>query len=231
MEANTNENSVISVIAHDLKDPINAISGVSEILLHNWDEVTDEEKLAYIEEIYQSSQRMQGLLEDLLIWSKGIANNFQPINKTFNIRDLLEKNLEFANLTAATKGIKITNWLEEEILVDADEDMISTVFRNLLANSIKYNDPGGEIQIKASVEAGFVKLCISDNGKGVSDPRVFALLNIQEKTGAEVPGYKRKGLGLILCKDFINRNGGKIWLESEPGNGSQFYFTVPLADN
>jgi two-component system sensor histidine kinase/response regulator len=107
--------------------------------------------------------------------------------------------------------------------------MISTVFRNLIANAIKYNSPGCEIIISSCPENGYIRFCIADDGKGITDPRVVALLSDDEQNDKKSPGYKRKGLGLILCKDFVVRNGGKIWLESEPDQGSRFFFTVPLA--
>lgn len=229
MDTATNENTVVSIIAHDLKDPLNAIFSISEILLHNWDEITENDKISFIEDIHKSCNRTRMLLEDLLIWSKGIANNFKPFKKNFNIKELLEKNLEFAYMNAASQGIKINNNVENDINVNADENMISTVLRNLIANAIKYIEPGGEVEISATQTNGFCTISISDNGKGICDPQILKLFNENSTDPLlKVPDYKRKGLGLILCKDFVIRNEGKIWFESEKDQGTKFYFTLPL---
>ncbi|NQU87633.1 MAG: HAMP domain-containing histidine kinase [Mariniphaga sp.] len=231
MEANTGKHKIISVISHDLKDPLNAVLGIAELLLENWDEITEDEKLNFIEDIRTSCLQTQSLLEDLLIWSKGSSNNFLTSKKNFNVTRVLEKNLEYANMSAASHGIRIHNHVKKDIEVHADEDMISTVLRNLITNAIKYIDPGCEINISTKILNGFCQIIISDNGYGIKDPRIIKLFNEkQESNGLPLPSCKKNGLGLILCKDFITRNGGKIWFESETGKGTTFYFTIPLTD-
>ena len=231
MDANTDENKIISIIAHDLKEPLNAILGISDILLGNWDEITEEEKTGFIEEIRASCLQTQSLLEELLIWSKGKSNDFSTSKKNFNVREVLEKNLEFANLNAASRGIRIFNFVDSDIYVNADENMISTVLRNLIANAVKYIDAGCEIRITAVSENGLCKFCIADNGGGISNPKIKELFSDEQKIEKlQIPAYKRKGLGLILCKDFVIRNGGNIWLETGNSIGTKFYFTIPLSD-
>lgn len=229
MDTNTNENTIVSVIAHDLKDPLRAILGISDILLNNWNEISEKDKLSFLEDIHSSSELTHSLLEDLLIWSKGVANNFKTSKTKFNIRDLIEKNLEFAIINANSKGVNISNKVKTDIYVNADKNMISTVLRNLISNAIKYINPEGNIEISATSANGFCNLCISDNGNGITDPLVKDLFNeVNQMIDLKTPGYKRKGLGLILCKDFVIRNGGKIWYKSVRKKGTQFYFTIPL---
>ncbi|MBN1821442.1 MAG: HAMP domain-containing histidine kinase [Prolixibacteraceae bacterium] len=231
MESDTGKYKILSVIAHDLKEPLNAVSGIAELLLSNWDDFDENEKLTFIEDIHKSCDRTRSLLEDLLIWSKGHSNNFLATKKDFNITRILEKNLEIANMNAASKGIRINCDVDNDIFVHADEDMISTVIRNLITNAIKYIDPGCEINISAKIQNGFCRFKIEDNGMGIKDPRIIKLFNEKsESSSPQMPSYKKNGLGLILCKDFISRNGGNIWFDSIQSQGTTFYFTVPLPE-
>jgi len=225
----SNESPVISVIAHDLKDPMNAILSISDVLLGSWDELDNDEKRQLITDILSTSQKTFTLLEDLLVWSKVIASNFKTFRKNFSIRDIIEENLELINISAASKGIRITNCVKDDIFVNADKNMISTVFRNLISNAVRYIDAGCEVEINANSGNGFCRICISDNGHGIEAPHIKEFFNGEVNSeGIQITDY-RKGLGLVMCKDFVNRNGGRIWFESEKNKGTNFFFTVPLS--
>ncbi|MCA1759926.1 MAG: HAMP domain-containing histidine kinase, partial [Bacteroidales bacterium] len=139
----------------------------------------------------------------------------------------VDNTLKVAESNALVKGIKIQNKIDNNIKVHTDENMIATVFRNLISNAVKSTQSGGNINITAKEEKNFCIFCVADNGSGIDKPEILDLFNkgSQKKINENTCAFK--GFGLIICKEFVEKNGGEIWLETQKGEGSKFYFTVP----
>ncbi|MDP2235207.1 MAG: PAS domain S-box protein [Bacteroidales bacterium] len=226
-ELNAQKDKFFSIIAHDLRSPFSAIIGLSDLLT---DQIKDKDYAGidlYAKMIGQSSQKALDLLMNLLEWTRAHTGRMVFNPEKFILTDLIEDNKLLFDLIAGQKDIIIKNVLPKEITVFADKSMISTVLRNLISNAIKFSGKGGEINISVEKNANEILVSISDNGVGIAPKRLDKLFRIDESDST--PGTnneKGTGLGLILCKEFVEKHGGKIWVESEEGKGSTFYFTL-----
>lgn len=226
-ELNAQKDKFFSIIAHDLKSPFNAILGFSELLT---DQIIEKDYNGideYAMIIRQSSQRAMDLLMNLLEWSRAKTGRMQFSPENFDLADLIEENRMLFDVIAGQKDITINKVLPHDTMVFADKQMISTVLRNLISNAIKYTRQGGEINISAEKRANEILVSVSDNGIGIAAGRLEKLFRIDESYST--PGTNNEvgtGLGLILCKEFVENHGGKIWVESEHGKGSAFCFTI-----
>lgn len=225
---NTTKDKFFSIIAHDLKNPFITILGFSELLLSDYNELNDEEKLFYIEEMKKSADTSHSLLQNLLQWSRSQTGRivFQP--KILPIDKIILDNIELLKPTAEQKEIKIDYSQLSTINVLADEDMASTIIRNLISNAIKFTGRKGNIYITAVDSDSFVNISVKDSGIGMSEETQRKLFQLDTSYSTE--GTEKEtgtGLGLILCKEFIEKNGGTIIVESKYGEGSTFHFTLP----
>jgi signal transduction histidine kinase len=219
-----------SIIAHDLKSPFNAIVGFSELLV---EKVKDNDydgiaKFAGI--ILESSERAMALLLNLMDWSLSQTGRMEFIPEYFEYIEFINNlTLPYQDI-AGQKSITITKELPHTMPVFADKAMISTVLRNLMSNAIKFTRPGGEIMISVEEKPGELITAIKDNGVGISPTTVARLFRIDENvTTIGTNKEKGTGLGLILCKEFVENHGGKIWVDSQEGKGSKFTFTIPTS--
>ena len=233
-ESNKTKDKFFSIIAHDLRSPFNSILGFSNILNENFDEYDTEEQKQFLGFIHQGIQNTYKLLENLLLWSRsqrGIID-FNP--KKINLHLLSLETIELLNQSVESKSITLTNQISENFHVDADKDMLSTIMRNLISNAIKFTPQSGEISIKAHLvtnenEQNFTEITVKDSGVGISREIQSKLFDIGENTSTEGTEHEKgTGLGLILCDEFVEKHGGKIWVESEVGKGSEFIFTLPM---
>ena len=227
--ANAAKDMFFSIIAHDLKNPFNALLGFSDLLLYSFDTLGNDKVRKYIQNIHDSGTSLYKLLENLLQWSGLQTGNIECIRKNINLLPILEKCLETLHSNFAIKNINIIKNIDPAIQVYADPDMTELIIRNLISNAIKYTHEGGEIQIDSKLTESIVEISISDNGTGIEVEDIPKLFNIDEKHS--MPGTSNErgtGLGLILCKEFVNQNKGKIWAESQIGHGSVFKFTLPV---
>jgi signal transduction histidine kinase len=227
IDANLAKDSFLSIIAHDLKSPFNALLGISEILLENWKNLTDRDKLELIGDIHKTSDDTYKLLESLLDWAKSQKEKLEVTVNEVRIHNVVDNTIRVAENNALVKGIAVKNKIDDKLKVNTDENMIATVFRNLISNAVNNTQPGGSIDISAKEDKDFCTFCISDNGSGIDKPHILDLFNKGSKKKINGNAKAFKGLGLILCKDFVEKNGGEIWLETQKGQGSKFYFTVP----
>jgi signal transduction histidine kinase len=182
----------------------------------------------YAKIIEQSSKRAMDLLTNLLEWSQAQTGRMEFNPEYFNLVDLIGENKKLFDVIASQKAITIKKVLPNEISAFADKSMINTVLRNLITNSIKFTKEGGEVKISAEKRTKEILISVSDNGIGLVPERLEKLFRIDKNDST--PGTnneKGTGLGLILCKEFVENHGGKIWAESEEGKGSTFYFTLP----
>jgi len=226
---NAEKDKFFSIIAHDLKSPFNSIVGFSELLVQSLAEKKYDEPLEYADMIMKSSRRAMDLLTNLMEWSMSQTGRmkFNPVQ--FELIDLIEQvELLFSEI-ARQKSIAIRKKLPAHIPLRADKSMISAVLRNLISNAIKFTKPGGKIHISVTIMQNVLTVSVSDNGIGISDQRISRLFHLDESFST--PGTENEtgsGLGLILSKDFVEKHGGTIWVESESGVGTTFKFTIPI---
>ena len=217
-----------SIIAHDLKSPFNSILGLSNLLVEQIQEKNLEGIEEYARIIQKSSTTVFNLLMNLLEWARSQTGRMEFSREYIELGSLINEVIELSNESAHQKSIKIIKELPRNLLVFADKAMINTILRNLISNAIKFTHPGGLIIVSAEKELDELKISISDNGIGIKKEAIGKLFRIDENnirmgTQNEIG----TGLGLILCKEFIEKHRGKIWVESEIGKGSKFYFTIP----
>lgn len=229
-ELNATKDKFFSIIAHDLKNPFNALIGFSEMLL-TYHEIKDAEQREIIELIHGTSKQTFTLLENLLIWARSQSGRltYQPENISLN--DLVIQNYNLLKNAAMQKNIHI-NIHQTHAKIYADTNMVNTVIRNLISNAIKFTPNNGNIEVINNLTGQFVYVSVKDSGVGISPEDINKLFRID--VNYSKPGTNEEqgtGLGLLLCKDFIEKNGGKIFVESEENKGSTFTFTLPLVEN
>jgi PAS domain S-box-containing protein len=225
---NATKDKFFSIIAHDLKSPFNSIMGFSELLVEQVKnkDYNGIEKFAGI--ILNSSQRAVDLLMNLMEWSRSQTGRMEFIPEYFELVDFMGEILFMFDDIAGQKSIIIKKNLPSKIPVFADKAMINTVIRNLVSNAIKFTKTGGEIIITATEKQNEILVSVKDNGVGIPHSAVDKLFRIDENyTTSGTNKEQGTGLGLILCKEFIEKHGGKIWVESEEGKGSMFSFIIP----
>jgi PAS domain S-box-containing protein len=228
-ELNSTKDKFFSIIAHDLKGPFNAILGFSELLSESYDDFNEEEKKRFIHNIKNAADSTFKLLENLLDWSRLQTGKINPVPEMIDLSLLTLENISVLKSMADNKQIKLNSSIEFNTRAYADANMVHTVLRNLVSNAIKFTPPGGEVKITAVENKKMAELCISDNGIGISEDRKGLLFQIDEKLSTSGTANETgTGLGLLLCKEMIERQGGHIWVESKEGKGSSFYFTLPL---
>lgn len=227
-QANATKDKFFRIIAHDLKSPFNSIFGVSELLEENINEYSRDEIQELISMISRTGQSTFKLLENLLEWSRSQTGQIKFKPEKVDTETIIQNAISQAESAAKMKNISVdyTNQTEE---IFADENMIVTVLRNLINNSVKFTEEGGQIHIKTSNTNNEVLFEVSDTGIGMTQETISKLFKMGEKIGSLGTNNETgTGLGLILCKEFVEKHGGKIWAESEANKGSQFYFTLPL---
>ncbi|MBN2595323.1 ATP-binding protein [Labilibaculum sp.] len=225
--ANIAKDKFLSIIAHDLRNPFNAIRGFSRMLIKDSDILTEEEKNELIETIYRSSDDTFKLLESLLEWANVQKGNFKLNVEEFDLKSLLEKNLNIHKSLGLLKGLDVKGEFDH-VNVKADKAMIDTVIRNLMSNAIKFSFPGQTITLSSNRTNGFVVIQVSDQGIGMTEKQLEQLFKIDTVFTSEgTANESGTGFGLMLCKEFVELNGGKIWVESVKDKGTSFFFSIP----
>ncbi len=227
-ELNAAKDKLFSIIGHDLKNPFFIISSYSEILNEDFELLPSEERVRIINTIGETSKFAHRLLENLLSWARSQTGRMEYIPTALELKKIVNNSLELLNSQAQKKGITLSAEVSASFMVHADKNMLDTVLRNLVANAIKFTNPEGFVKINAVDIDEFVKIIVSDSGIGLTESDLSKLFRI-DVNNTEIGSSKEKGtgLGLILCKEFVERHGGKVWVESEFGKGSQFIFTIP----
>lgn len=226
-ELNAQKDKFFSIIAHDLKSPFNAILGFSDILVEQINEKNYTGIDEYAKIIRQSSQRAFDLLINLLEWARAQTGKLIFTPEVFNLKNLINDNIALLKSNANQKAITINVDMPNESITFADKQMISTVLRNLISNAIKFTHKGGEIKISVKQNEKEMLISVADNGIGIEPERIKNLFHINKSIST--PGTNNEygtGLGLILCKEFVEKHNGKIWAESKQGKGTVFHFTL-----
>lgn len=226
---NEEKDKFFSIVAHDLKGPFSSFMGLTQIMAEDFQTLSKDEIHDYVSSLRDSSKNLFGLLENLLSWSR-IRQGLIPFNKlSLQLSEVVDQSISPLLASAHMKGIKISKNISEKLMVLADKDMLQTILRNLVSNALKFTPRGGEVAISADLKSNnLVEIAIRDSGIGMNQFILDNLFRIDVKTSrAGTDGEASSGLGLILCKDFVENHGGMIWAESEEGKGSVFYFTIP----
>jgi PAS domain S-box-containing protein len=225
---NVTKDKIFSIISHDLRSPFQSLLGSSELLATEIENLSHDEIILFSKTLNNNLVNIYGLLDNLLHWSLMQRNllEYEPVN--LNLNDLVSKIIAISNQNALKKNISISNNIDNETVVYADADMLRTVVQNLITNALKFTRPEGRIIISSVEKNDFVEIDVQDTGIGLEPEKASKLFNFDTLfTTNGTDGEKGTGLGLSLCKEFIERNGGRIWVESELGKGSKFTITLP----
>ncbi len=229
--ANSEKDKFFSIIAHDLKSPFSGFLNLTKMMADDVMDFTMRDLVDFTRSLQESADGLYKLLENLLEWSRikrGVTSFDPEIN---NLNMLVQSNFYIIQQTANQKDIKLINNVNEELEIFADIPMINTVFRNLISNAVKFTPKKGSITIFAEKTVGELCITIQDTGIGMSEDILGKLFKVDQKVSRPgTEGESSTGLGLLLCKEFIEKHGGRIWVESEVGNGSKFKFTIPYAN-
>lgn len=228
-EINSTKDKLFSIIAHDLKSPFNTILGFSELII---DEIknNDLEKVnLYAGLIRDSSERTLTLVENLLDWSRTQTGKIAIKLKNTELKSIVDNCIQLLSDRAFQKSITLANKIPEQLFALVDHDMFNVIIRNLISNAIKFTNKGGNITVSSKEDENQIRIIVEDSGIGIEASRLNGLFQLGENHSTI--GTKKEsgtGLGLIVCKEFVEELGGTIWAESEVGQGSKFCFTVPL---
>ncbi len=233
---NNTKDKFFSIIAHDLKNPISSFKQISEMLSDDYHDFSEEELKDYLIELKRSSIAVYELLENLLTWSRTQSGRIIFSPQVFDLSYLVNSIVNLHKLASLNKKIILINKFIEQLNINADANLINTVIRNLISNAIKFTPVGGSVEIGAvnkpseglEPSEGYTLIYVKDSGVGMPPELLNKLFKIEENvTNKGTSGESGTGLGLILCKEFVEKHGGKIWVESQVGKGSTFWFSLP----
>ncbi len=227
---NRTKDKFFSIIAHDLRNPFNAIIGFCELLRNDFHDMDNKQKINVLELINLSSQTAYNLLENLLEWARTQTDKIQYVPADFDIHEAAVAVIDLHCGTANKKGVKLRNDIAPSTFVHADRNMITTVLRNLVSNAIKFTNPGGEIVVSVNNVNSVVEVNVADNGIGMSSECLSKLFRIDTYySSSGTMGESGTGLGLIICKEFVEKNHGRIRASSQEGEGTTLTFTLSAA--
>lgn len=228
-ELNAMKDKFFSIISHDLKNPFHGLIGLSSVLIEEIENKNFDRAVTHARLIHNSSEQGYSLLINLLEWSRAQTGKIKVEIKPVDMKELIYNIVELVMPASSEKKISVGVSVEENLCCNTDENILNTVLRNLLSNAIKYTDVSGKIRIKAAKEQENIVISVEDNGRGIKEEDMQKLFRIDG--GFSTLGTKNEkgtGLGLILCKDFIEKVGGKIWVDSEFGKGARFSISIPI---
>ena len=228
LKTNAEKDKFFSIIAHDLKSPFNGLLGLTELMSDNAEDFTPAEYVENMRALNEAARKLYKLLDNLLEWAQIQRGTIVFTPTESELSKVVAQSIDTIYERAKQKKITIISDVDNSLKIYGDEKMISTVFRNLLSNAVKFTRKEGRVIIKSeSPGNGTIKVSVSDNGIGIPENDVNKLFKIEEKVSSQgTDGEASTGLGLLLCKEFIEKNGGKIWVESQENVGSTFYITL-----
>jgi signal transduction histidine kinase len=228
-ELNQLKDRLFSIISHDLRSPLHNISGLLSLADNKM--MTEHELKEYLSKVGDSTENLSSLIDNLLYWAKSNLRNEGIKRDNFAIDKLAERNVSLLQPQADNKKITITNEVRAKVKVFADYNMIDLVVRNLVSNAIKFTKENGEITLSAKEDNKMLIFFVKDTGVGISQDKVSTLFNIQNTSTNGTNDEPGTGLGLILCKEFVEKNGGTITVQTVLDKGSTFSFTLPVSEN
>jgi len=228
-EANAAKDKFFSIIAHDLRSPFTALVGMSQYLATGIDKLDAETAKEFLEGMHKSSKNAFNLLENLLEWSRIQTGRMPMSPEEIDVTEIVHENLALLEVNIETKELRIENKLHTKEPVYADENAVNTIVRNLLSNAIKFTPRGGQIVLSSNRTEDELVVSVQDSGVGIEPEILDTLFRVDVRNSqAGTDKEKGSGLGLVLCKEFVEKNGGRISVESEVGKGAMFMFTLPV---
>jgi signal transduction histidine kinase len=225
---NATKDLFFSIIAHDLKAPFNTIMGFSDLIIEMGKDIDQVKSDQYMKIIADSALHAYNLMENLLLWAGSQTGKIGFNSENITLYEFVSENISLVAGQAKAKNIIIESSVHKDCFVIGDKNMINTVLRNLMSNAVKFTQHNGRIRISCSVNNSMSEITVADTGIGMPKEKLRKLFMIEHAGSTKgTDNEKGTGLGLILCKDFIEKHGGKIWVESEEGKGSRFIFTLP----
>jgi len=226
---NTDKDRFIKILAHDLKNPFSTLLGFSDLLVKNINKYDKEKIEKQLRIIHQTAHKTYHLLEDILQWTNSQSGNLAYKPQLINLNEICNEQIEHIKNHAETKQIALKYLETDNIQVYADVNMLKTILRNLILNAVKFTHPNGQIKVYAKKNDNYAIVTVSDNGIGIDQENISKLWNITSRLSTNgTNGETGTGFGLLLCMEFVEKHGGKIWVESEVGKGSDFKFLLPL---
>lgn len=228
-EANAIKDKFLGIIAHDLKNSVIAFGSGTELLKDHLHGAVDEFAQHISDELHEKSTQLSRLLENLLEWSRMQQGQILYNPRKIDVYATVNAVMTLLDANASQKKIALECTISEGTTVYADDDMLQAVLRNVISNAIKFTRGGGKVTVEARDRDDWVEVAVRDSGVGMSEEKLQKLFHVGEQqiSTPGTVGEKGTGLGLILCKEFVEKHGGKIWAESEAGTGSTFRFTLP----
>lgn len=229
-ELNAAKDRLFSILGHDLRAPFNALANLSEAVSEHYEEYGSEKIKNYVAQINRSSTELLKLVDSLLQWAKAQTGDAAPKPEDVNAKEAVYDTFALHREQAAVKNVYLEEDLPKDLTVRVDRNMLDSILRNLVSNAVKFSDPGMTARVEAKRSGEFAEIAVIDEGAGMSEECLANVFNIEKKKVSNgTNGEKGAGLGLVICKEFVEKSGGRIWAESPPGKGSAFYFTLPLA--
>jgi len=224
---NATKDKFFSIIAHDLKNPFHSILGATDLMIQKYDEWDSEKQKMFLKNVHEAADQGYNLLTNLLEWSRSQTGRLNLQFMELRLNDLVKENFKLLKNQAHEKNITFINNVTEDMKVQADMNSIKTVLRNLFSNALKFTEEGGEVKVYSVKENEKIKVSVQDSGIGMDDEQADKLFRIDQNQSTKGTNNEEgTGLGLILCKEFVEKNGGEIWVESKKGTGTTFHFTL-----
>ncbi|HCT30169.1 MAG TPA: hypothetical protein DIW31_05435 [Bacteroidales bacterium] len=226
---NLSKDKINSIIAHDLKNQFNSMLGFTRLIIDNWHDLDENRKLLYLRKVDESTMHSFNLLNSLLEWSLSQTGNIKVNTECIELKIIADNSIANLYAQAKAKRIKIENRIDSSINIKTDAIMLSSILRNIVSNAVKFTNVDGKIWISCiSKKEGYISIEIQDSGVGMSQDVLGSLFNIKTHTTTYGTGNEKgTGLGLLICKDFVELNNGWIDVESELGVGTKFTITLP----
>jgi len=227
---NDHKNTFLSLISHDLRNPMMAFLNLAEIMKEDYDDLDQAQIKEFISLLYEAADEMQQLLNNLLEWARLEMGKIEPKPENIDLTEIVQNSVNLSKTKALEKSIEINTRLDDQIPAYADSNMIQSVIRNILSNSIKYTNEGGQINIEATSKGSFAELTVCDNGVGIRKSKLeqlFSVKNIESTKGTK--NEKGTGLGLVLCKQMIVQNDGDINIDSMENKGTTVRILLPVS--
>jgi signal transduction histidine kinase len=228
-DLNVSKDKFFSIIAHDLKNPFNVLVSYTSILKSDLEMFSKSELNQIVSDLNQAAENGFNLLQNLLLWTRSQTNRIQIYKSYFVLLEIFNQVKALVDLNLIAKNQTLTTDIDPELLVYADKDMISTVLRNLIFNAIKFSPKGSEIFVRSAVVGSTVKIDVIDAGVGMPEEKLGNLFSVDKNSSTSgTDGETGTGLGLVICREFIEKNGGEITVKSKEGSGSVFSFIIPI---
>ena len=227
-ESNAMKDRFFSILAHDMRNPVSALYTFTDYINENASSISKEELHEYLSVIHSTSKGLSDLLEELFLWASLHSNRYEIKPELISLAEVVNSVISLLITNSMQKNVHLESKIELSVQVYSDRNMLQSVVRNLVSNAIKFTPPDGQVTITAIDNDNEIWVSIKDTGVGINKKDISKLFRINEHyTTSGTEGETGSGLGLVLCKELLEKNSGKIWVESEHGKGSSFTFTLP----